>query len=419
MKLELSEIQFKTIVESVDRKNKISDLKEDLFLKKNTKDNTLIIFSDKDDSRGKFQETSRLAKSFNKIGFEWNRVLGHWTGPVSKLNEVNELIKSNNKIKKIIDDLEMIEDFLQSTDKTPDKKSLLMANLDQYLEDLISATDQTAMDSAIRNYLTFYSKFHNYSLVNTWLIYLQKRDATKVASFNAWKRKGRAVNTGAKGIGIWYPMNVKQQDIDNDNVTFDEVDQAAKAGDVRTVTKFAIGYVFDISDTHATSEKGEAPEMPEWHSNNEPSEVADELVVRLKEMAETLSIKITKDDSQGGEKGYSAGEHINLSSDVAGVGEASTLVHEMAHELLHWRGKSIFKIEDDTLTTREMKELQAESVSYMVLKHYDLPVKHHPTYLALWGANKEKLMKNLDIIRKCAKYIIDGVDALSNKEDQE
>jgi hypothetical protein len=57
-----------------------------------------------------------------------------------------------------------------------------------------------------------------------------------------------------------------------------------------------------------------------------------------------------------------------------------------------------------------MKELQAESVSYVVLKHYNLPVAHHPTYLALWKANSEKIRKNMDIITKCAKYIIEGID---------
>ena len=119
---------------------------------------------------------------------------------------------------------------------------------------------------------------------------------------------------------------------------------------------------------------------------------------------------MTKDTAKGGEKGYSAGGHINLSSDIAGVAEASTLVHEMAHELLHWKKKSPFYTNDEESNTREMKELQAESVSYVVLKHYNLPVSHHPTYLALWKANSDKIRKNMDIITKCAKYIIEGID---------
>jgi hypothetical protein len=64
-----------------------------------------------------------------------------------------------------------------------------------------------------------------------------------------------------------------------------------------------------------------------------------------------------------------------------------------------------------------MKELQAESVSYVVLKHYNLPVKQHPTYLALWKANKDKVMKNLQVIVKCSKYIIDGIDAMEQSQE--
>jgi hypothetical protein len=132
-----------------------------------------------------------------------------------------------------------------------------------------------------------------------------------------------------------------------------------------------------------------------------------------------LGIKLTKETAKGGEKGYSAGGHINLSSDIEGVGEASTLVHELAHELLHWKEKSPFYIQDPEYNTRQMKELQAESVSYVILKHYDLPVAHHPTYLVLWKANKEKIMKNFDIIQKCAKFIIGKIDNIEYVEDSD
>ena len=150
MKIKLSESQVNLITESINRESKMSELKEDLFLKKNQEKQLLYIVSDKEDKRGQFQETSRLSKEFRKIGFDWRGDVGHWVGPIDKLSQINELIKSNNKVKKIINNLEMIEDFIQSSDKAPDNKSLLMARLDQYIEDLANATDQASMDSAIR-----------------------------------------------------------------------------------------------------------------------------------------------------------------------------------------------------------------------------------------------------------------------------
>jgi hypothetical protein len=49
------------------------------------------------------------------------------------------------------------------------------------------------------------------------------------------------------------------------------------------------------------------------------------------------------------------------------------------------------------------------------MKHYDLPVTQHPTYLALWKANNEKIMANLKVINKCAAYIIDGIDSVEDE----
>ena len=400
MKIIVTESQIKSI------HSKLKDIDEDIFLKKNPETNKLVIFSDKEDKNARTKETISLAKEFRKLGFDWRPEMGHWIGDYDKLPIINNLIKSHNKVKGIVDKLEDIEDFIATADVDPTAKSTIMDNLDKYIDDLANATDQKAMDAAIRNYLTFYSKFHNYSFTNSMLIWMQKQDATKVAGYNTWKKQNRGVKKGATPIWIWFPMTINKKDeTDTTGVDFGEVDKAAKT---RSFTSFSLGKVYDISDTYELNEKGKVPEQPKWFASNEPSEVADEIVARIHEFAKDLGINITKDTAKGGERGFLAGGHINLSSDVAGVGAASTLVHEMAHELLHWKEKSPFYMEG---ATREMQELQAESVSYVVMKHYDLPVEQHPTYLVLWKANRDKIKANLQTIQKCAKYIIDGIDA--------
>lgn len=395
-------------------KLKPSEVKEDLFLKKNEKEKKIIIFSDKEEKRDRTKETIGLSKEFRKLGFDWKPDLGHWVGDYSKLDVINDLIKKHNKVRSIIEDLEMIEGFVEETDVEASKKNLIMDKLDMYINDLANATDQAAMDAAIRNYLTFYSRFHNYSLTNSFLIYLQKKDAKRVAGYNTWKKNNRGVKKGATAIWIWFPMQIKTgAEVDTTGVDFGAVDDAVKKGQI--VTRFSMGKVYDISDTYPLNEQGNVPETPKWYADNQPSDVADELIERLKVFAESLNIKITKNDAKGGEKGFSAGEHINLSSDIAGVGEASTFVHELAHELLHWKTKSPFYIDDPSAQTAEMRELQAESVSYAVMKYFELPVTQHPTYLALWKANKEKIMTNLNVIVKCSKFIIDGVEGIKGE----
>ena len=152
------------------------------------------------------------------------------------------------------------------------------------------------------------------------------------------------------------------------------------------------------------------PEAPQWWGENTPSETADELFEYVKEVASDMGIKVTSDIARGGERGYAAGDHINISSGVEGAGRISTMIHEIAHELMHFKTKSIFYQDDEVRSSSALKELQAESVSYVVLKHYGLPVSHHTTYLALWKANKEKIQANLEVISKVSQFIIDKID---------
>lgn len=388
-------------------KPKRSALFEELFLKKDSKENMLYIFSDFEDSKKRMQETYKLGPEFKKMGFTWNGTHRHWVGPYENFKKISEFIKKYNKIREIVDELDELEDFIADTDIEQSKKDVIMKNLELYLDDLSNAVDERAMSAEINRYLTFFSKFHKYSLNNTWLIYLQKPDATRVASYKKWKELGRGVKKGATAISIWFPMNVKnKEEINND-------DEKEDINSPSYVTRFSIGNVYDISDTYALSADSEVPEEPKWFDNNTPSETADELSERIIKFANEIGIRVTKEQAKGSEKGYSAGGHINLTSNVEGVAQASVLVHELAHELLHWKKSSPFYTDDPESNKREIKELQAESVSYIVLKHYNLPVNHHPTYLVLWRANKEKITKYMRLITTCARYIINGIDELT------
>ena len=48
-------------------------------------------------------------------------------------------------------------------------------------------------------YLNAMAKFRSYSLNNIMLLYSQRPDATDVAGFKAWKKRGRHVKKGEKG----------------------------------------------------------------------------------------------------------------------------------------------------------------------------------------------------------------------------
>ena len=61
-----------------------------------------------------------------------------------------------------------------------------------------------------KEYLRVMAKFHNYSFNNTLLIALQCPGATRLAGFQSWKKFGRHVKKGEKGIKVIAPAPYKK-----------------------------------------------------------------------------------------------------------------------------------------------------------------------------------------------------------------
>ena len=76
-----------------------------------------------------------------------------------------------------------------------------------------------------------------------------------------------------------------------------------------------------------------------------------------------------------------------------------TLIHELAHELLHQENK----------TTSAVMELEAESIAFVVGYTFGLKDLASPNYLALWEADAAKIREKASRIRETAILIIRGV----------
>lgn len=387
-------------------------INEALKLQIDREKDELVVVSDLEGKLAS-RETFHNKAILKEKGFKWNGT--QWTIPSDQLELAKSTISLVNRAEYLIDTLEQLEEIIKGSEL--DKNALLKSKLDSYIEDLANATDEKALSDEIRKYLDFFSKFYNYSFFNRIMIYIQRPDATRVASYKKWQEKKRQVKKGALGISIFVPI-IKKTDATKDvgEIETKREDLPIELGDKPSeemrdfLAGFKVGTVFDISDTEAISPEGEIPDVPEWWGENTPSETADELFGYISNVASDLGIKLTLEDSKSGEKGYAAGDHINISSDVAGVGRLSVMIHEIAHELMHFKKSSIFYQGDEVRASKELKELQAESVSYVVLRHYDLPAKHHTTYLALWRANKDEIRNNLESISRVAQFIIEKVD---------
>jgi hypothetical protein len=400
---------------------------ENLILKRH--EGKLVVVSDADDRKSQSAETFRNKNKLKEAGFRWDGIINSWTIDQSQLRKAQEVLSgiSKSPLEKFIEKVEEIPEFLQNTDNLS-KKDELGQKIDGFIDELSTAVDAASISAVVKNFLTFNAKFRGYSFHNTLLIYLQNPKATRVAGYKQWEEKfHRRVKKGAKSISILAPITVKKKEDDTQKATVSPIPQSPLAGTgpddgsaekkPQRYMRFMAVSVFDISDTESIDARGEITE-PEWHGSNEPNIKAEELFECTKELADNMGIKMGQEASKRGEQGYAAGDHINISSDVAGVNKAATVIHEIAHELLHFKKTSPFYVGEENLSHATV-ELQAESVSFIVIKYYGLPVEHQANYLALKGANKDSIRQNLTVIKKTADFIIGELDKIWEEKSKQ
>ena len=81
--------------------------------------------------------------------------------------------------------------------------------------------------------------------------------------------------------------------------------------------------------------------------------------------------------------------------------EVNTLIHEIAHELTHYS-------EEGKKFSKQEKEIQAEATTYTVTKALELDNKS-PKYLALYTADKDKILESLEVISSTARQLLEYV----------
>ncbi len=87
-----------------------------------------------------------------------------------------------------------------ATTRRSPKLTLEMAH-----EQLVAGVEAITTSDQWLAYLAVAAKFTRYSANNTFLIMMQRPDATRVAGFHTWKSLGRSVKKGSKGIAILCP----------------------------------------------------------------------------------------------------------------------------------------------------------------------------------------------------------------------
>ena len=160
--------------------------------------------------------------------------------------------------------------------------------------------------------------------------------------------------------------------------------------EVEKLIGFKVVYVFDISQTDGDP----LPGPPDWKSPDKNAE----LTKLLMEFAQSKDIIVEVKDLPGEIQGASTGGKIILDPEAG----TKTLIHEIAHELLHQV--------KDTPTGSTIQEFEAESVAYVVAKHFGIDGLSSPNYVALHGADAEMILAHLGRIHKLATQIIIAIE---------
>ena len=81
----------------------------------------------------------------------------------------------------------------------------------------------------------------------------------------------------------------------------------------------------------------------------------------------------------------------------------------LAHEALHWDIEGTF--------TRTLAELEAESVAYVVCRHFGVDSEVRSSrYIALWNGDGKSLRVSLERIANTARELIHDVENLTQRK---
>jgi antirestriction protein ArdC len=272
-------------------------------------------------------------------------------------------------------------------------KEAIGANVQALIEQL-----EQGHSNALTAYLTAMGRFHNYSFGNILEIARQKPNATRVAGMYAWNQLGRKVKKGERGIRILAPViAVKRNKDTGAEKDIRTQNQAALVG-------FRSAYVFDVSQT----EGKDLPELSERVTGN-----VGEYRERLLDFISAQGIALEFKESIAPTLGMSYGGRIVLLPGQGSAEQFSTLVHELAHEMLH-------KAERRTATTKTVRETEAEAVAFVVGKSIGLNRGGTSAdYIHLYHGNAALLTESLEVIQKASAVILSALGVFTAERTAE
>jgi len=248
------------------------------------------------------------------------------------------------------------------------------------IEELNKALEKGHSDE-LKACLVAMARFHRYSAYNVMLILSQRPNAIRVAGFHTWKKLGRFVKKGAKGILILAPIFRKQN-----------VEKAGQDDQLNKLVGFRAVYVFDFTDTDGQL----LPSLP--GTEGDPAGSTD----RLKQFIAHRGIRLEYSNEIYPALGLCAPGKIVLLPGQSPAEEFATLAHETAHAILHQQ-------ERRAKTTRCIRETEAEAVAFVVCECVGLRAQRSADYIQLYSGDAETLAESLEHVQRASAEILSAI----------
>ena len=258
---------------------------------------------------------------------------------------------------------------------------------------LVAQVEALRSDAGWLAYLRGVRMFHGYSPNNVLLILLARPDATHVAGYSTWRRLGRQVRKGEKGIRILGPREF----------TATKTDERTGEETTSRGVVFRPVSVFDISQTDPIEGAGLVfEERPEVRLDG-----VDEgrIFERVAAYLLGLGWVVSREVIVTGVNGYTTplGRRVVVDARLSGAHAASVIVHEAAHIVL-----GHIEAIADYGQHRGRFEVEAESTAYVVAGLLGLDTSASSTgYLAGWCE-----CAPADVLKETAGRVLKAVQTL-------